>query len=528
MSIASKFAIILSLTIIPLSFASTVDHVKQVIRSKVDSERQKDKIPGIAYAAFTTEGVLFSMGSGSHDVQGVNPVDAHQSLFRLGSVSKLFVVTAIGKLVQSGALSMSTPLLQLDRAPFVQWMMENCPLQAKRLSNITVEHLLGHQGGISKDVPGSNMFWDSSAIEGGSYASFKDFYAGLCDIEFIFEPGQIPAGVKYSNLGFNLLAEIVRGYGNSGSFPQFVREHIFKPLRMRNSKYQVVIEESERLVEGHSVERAPFAKVFDPGSYEGSIGVASSAGDLALLGQELLRWTSGEPSLLGFTNETIEILLKPYSQFLKSMSWSRGIIFLNSKLSDEPDAPSYIWYGHSGTGYGERAILYVIPKLDLGVVVLANTHDAKVDKYFKLIANELAEAKVISEGHLSVETEDLLSQVRAFQESTDVLSSEKPIIKETEIPPRFLEYIGDYYSDVVGIKKVQVSTSDRLVIEGFEMIEVDARKGLFRFPADAGVYFSGEPVKFLRDEAGKVYAYLAAQAKYLYKKRGSCETKLIP
>lgn len=475
-----------------------------------------DKIPGAAYAAFNKDCLLFADVVGSGNSAGTQPLSPMLSLFRLASVSKLFAALSIMQLVEKGAFTLDTPLLELDRAAFVRKLKrEEKPERLAKWGKIRIRHLLSHQAGISKDVPGTLVFFNTEAIRDHAYPGMEEFLAGLKDVEFLYEPGEIAPGIKYSNLAVNMLARIVAAYNPLQlSFPAYVRANILLPLGMTNTFYDIPLVLRHRLTWGYGAPNAEgtrieIPKVYEVGSYDGSIGVASNAVDLARLGQALLKMLAFERNPLLNNKELIRTWFTPVSRFVPSLNWAHGPLW--QTLPGEP-LTNPLWTGHTGTGYGERAVLLVAPEKNLGVVVLLNTFDANREKYAQYISKALS----TTNDSMSDETRALVNSARASMSATVPMPPETPT---TVVPREQLEkFAGKYFADAVGPQQITITNDNFLFFYGSKLIVENLEKGEFRFPRTGGPLFNSEPIRFRIDPAtGKVIEARVAQVKLFQK-----------
>lgn len=136
------------------------------------------------------------------------------SVFELASVSKQFTAMAVMILEEKGKLKYSDSLRKFfPQLPY---------------SGITIRHLLNHTSGLPDYMELFEKSWDSKKI-----ATNEDMIALLSKEKpgMIFNPG---TKWEYSNTGYALLASIITKVSGK-TFPDFLKENIFKPLGMTNS-----------------------------------------------------------------------------------------------------------------------------------------------------------------------------------------------------------------------------------------------------------------------------------------------------
>ncbi len=171
--------------------------------------------PGAAVAVVQNGSVIHANGYGLADVEWNVPIGT-DTVFRLASVSKQFTATAIMMLAEQGKLSVSDPLTRF---------LPKYPMSGH---TVTVEQLLNHTSGI---------FSYTSDPEFGTKMRRDLTPQQLCDefskIPFDFKPGTRYA---YNNSGYVLLGMIIEQVSGM-SYADFIQEHIFKPLGMKQSYY---------------------------------------------------------------------------------------------------------------------------------------------------------------------------------------------------------------------------------------------------------------------------------------------------
>ncbi|GAA2221051.1 serine hydrolase [Promicromonospora sukumoe] len=143
------------------------------------------------------------------------PVDAEQTLFRPGSVSKLFTATAVMQLVESGDLDLDT-----DVAEYL-----DLDVPRRFDEPITLRNLLTHTAGFEERVGGLIGFGDETPVLRDSLAEDPP--------EQIYEPGTVPAYSNYGNALAGYIVERVSGV----PFEEYVERNIFEPAGMTSSTF---------------------------------------------------------------------------------------------------------------------------------------------------------------------------------------------------------------------------------------------------------------------------------------------------
>ncbi|NCN39632.1 serine hydrolase [bacterium] len=496
--------------------------VQNKLVERMEALQIEGKIPGLSVTTFTNEGIQFSKALGRRSLGDSKGVHSKSTMFPLSSVSKLFTTLSVFQLIDKGEFDLSTPLSKLVKSHFHKIISSQCSEKMSHLKSITVGHLLSHQAGISQDLTGANLWWDASALNDGAYPSHQTFDENFCQTDFIFEAGNVPTGMKYSNLGFNLLGQIVAAYGGHQSLEGYVGSEILTPLKMKNTRYSMTRQTADSflataygnpgsLLGGSSDDRTALPMVLDPQSYAGSIGVNSSSEDLALLGNEMLAWINQESARFPNLAQHWRKILQPKSHNLPQLSWANGFMLFNTKSSDfKFHNNGTLCFGHTGTNYGSRAILYVCPQLNWGFSAVFNARNANRERFMLEVSQILADHNVLKYSEsLSKDVSGWMNEVAQFQEQTIVSPPPKvKLLEPKDYPEDLKDYAGKYHSDTTGAEVIGVSDNNKLVMWGRELLPVS--EDLFRFPAVTDPYSSGEPVQFIRDKNGRVVKILAA------------------
>jgi beta-lactamase class C len=176
----------------------------------IEEASSEIKIPGVAMAIVSKEGVSHLKTWGVKKVGGTDPVNS-DSIFRIASMSKTFAGTAAALLVEEDLVSWDT--LMTDMFP-------NMELGTRASSHgITLKHIVSHSTGLMPHSY-SNMLDDCVL-----YSKIKSRFN---EIPTVCRPGDC---YGYQNVVFSLTADVVE-QSTGDSYEAYLEEHLFKPLGM--------------------------------------------------------------------------------------------------------------------------------------------------------------------------------------------------------------------------------------------------------------------------------------------------------
>lgn len=143
------------------------------------------------------------------------PADPH-ALFKIGSVSKLYIATAVAKLVNNGSLSLDETLA--DYLPELAGRVEYA-------DQITLRMMVQHRSGIPNYTAQPDFLWDNPP------KTSRESLELALDLPADFGPDE---KYSYSNTNYLLIREIldkVLGYNHF----QYIKEEILLPLGLNNT-----------------------------------------------------------------------------------------------------------------------------------------------------------------------------------------------------------------------------------------------------------------------------------------------------
>jgi CubicO group peptidase (beta-lactamase class C family) len=173
-----------------------------------------EHIPGAVFTLVQDGRVVFAKGYGFDDVEAKHPVSPDSTIFRIGSITKVFTATAVVQLADRGRL-------RLDRD--VNEYLERLEVPKTYDEPVTAAHLLSHTPGFD-ELPGVRQARSAEALL-PLHEFLKD------KLVRVRPPGRVTA---YSSFGMalaGLLVEEVSGL----SYENYLRQHIWQPLGMRRT-----------------------------------------------------------------------------------------------------------------------------------------------------------------------------------------------------------------------------------------------------------------------------------------------------
>src|SRR6478672_11927591 len=174
-------------------------------------------IPGAVVVVVKDGQPLTMRGFGYADLKTGQLVDPNMTLFRPGSVSKLFTWTAVMQQVQAGKLD-----LDADVNRYLDFKIP--PKDGKP---ITLRNLMTHTPGFAETAKWLIMFGEDKKPK-----SLRDALTRQIP-DRIYAPGAMPA---YSNYGASLAGYIVERVSGE-PFDQYVQRHVLAPVGMAHSTF---------------------------------------------------------------------------------------------------------------------------------------------------------------------------------------------------------------------------------------------------------------------------------------------------
>lgn len=194
----------------------------QEFEAKLASFVKDNRLYGAAAAVVHGAELAWSGGAGFADLAARRPAEP-STLYRIASITKTFTGTAIMQLRDAGKLELDDPA--------VQWIPELARSGSQQAINaVTIRRLLSHESGLRSEPPGTDWRAPTPAYEGLAERSLER----VAEIIAAVGPN---LQSKYSNLGYQLLGEIVHRAGGT-AYPQYLRQEILGPLGLSATAFE--------------------------------------------------------------------------------------------------------------------------------------------------------------------------------------------------------------------------------------------------------------------------------------------------
>ncbi len=282
------------------------------------------------------------------DASRTKPVQA-DTLFEIGSVSKIFTALLLADMVANGEVALDDPIGHFLPSTVKTPMFEGQP--------ITLFHLATYTSGLPRNDNSHNPADRTNPY--GDY-SVEQLYDFLGSYALPHLPG---AAAAYSNVGFGLLGHLL-GLKTGQTFDQLIEQRIGRPLNMPDTTTTTSIEQNGRLAQPHNITCEPVPLWTLP--------TLAGAGALRSTMADMLQFIGGT---LGLLSSSKAAALSPVMQDMAQTQYRTG----------EPDGKKrplgwgietkhqpHVFVADGGTG-GSRAFVGFVPEKQIGIVILSNT-----------------------------------------------------------------------------------------------------------------------------------------------------------
>jgi|GEM_PF-842831 len=347
-----------------------------LLQSYVDNLKAKYRVPAISLSIWDGNKIHAAASGVLNQNSGVEATT--DSVFQIGSVTKIFTAMLIMQLVEAGRLDLSMPVKY--------YLHEFRVGDPDATESITIRHLLNHTNGLAGD-----FFVDHSEISGNPLARYLD---SCCLLPQVHPVGQYHS---YSNSAYVIAGRLIEVMMGTSWFDAIER-HILNPLDLSCSFVRPSEGLRFRCAMGHLPDTAEkqdwqvAPSCYPPlGLAPAGTTLSMSATDLVTFARVHLNGGLSDSNLKSGDLKTIRLLscdsvhemqvpnisLPAYSPSFVS-AWGLGWFTLGGA-----DCPVI---GHDGGTIGQSCILRLVPKRNCAFVVQTNCSNNNV---LKIIAADL-------------------------------------------------------------------------------------------------------------------------------------------
>ncbi len=302
-------------------------------------------LPAPFVALVDDQKIVWARGYGFADPKAKTPATS-DTVYRVGSVSKLFADLAVMQLVERGALDLDAPVTRVlpDFKPLNPFDKQ-----------ITLRQLMSHHAGLVREPPIGNYFDPDEP-------SLERTVKSLNGTELVYAP---ESRLKYSNAGLAVVGQVLEQTQNQ-AYPRYVYRTILDPLGMKHSGLEAdpaVTKDLAKAVmwtyDGHEFPAPTFTLGENPAG-----GLYTTVNDLSrFLAMLFAGGKAGDNVIV--KPETLEQMWKP--QYPKNGDERTfGLGFVVSQLDGHRRV------GHGGAVYGFATQLDALPDDKLGVIVVTS------------------------------------------------------------------------------------------------------------------------------------------------------------
>ncbi len=324
------------------------------LKNSIQKILEETKTPGAGVVLVSGDETILLEGFGKADIE--NNIDVNENtMFRLGSISKMYVALAILKLQEEGRLNLKDKIR--DLIPEIEF---NNPWEDK--FPIRIENLLEHSTGWS--------YWHFAELGSDdpkpkTLKEALDFCPKARTSKFI--PG---TRVQYSNVGTSVAAYIVEKVSGL-TFEDYVEKYFFKPMGIENMTFL----QSEQY-------KKSGAKLYDNGIklkyfnilYRPSAALNGSPKDMVKMIEFFIHRGKVDNNQI-LSDSSLNRMER--SESLPTLSKSE--LYSRVGLSNSGSYyHGFMYYGHGGSVPGGNADFGYLPQYNMGYSVMINGGEEEV------------------------------------------------------------------------------------------------------------------------------------------------------
>lgn len=379
-----------STTLAPLAHdASTpisAEDVETFTDSVVRALMQRDHVMGVTVAVVQGNTPVLVKGYGYDRTSPARRVDAANSLFRLGSITKTFTWVVARQELEAGRIKMD--------APIGTYVATDVYDDRTKYKPLTLRALMSHTSGFEDTSLGHLFELNATHLKG------PDSYFRQHKPRRVREPGLFSS---YSNFGPALAARALTQTAQAKDVPSLMEARVFQPLGMDHTTLREPyalpasnIEDlpppmSTGLAQGLSQGFLWDGATFEPQPFDhaaplsGALGASSTAKDMARF-MSLMLGNGQYEGVQLFNADSARAFRTPLLKMPEGYNgWASGLM-----IREAPSGHTTI--GHAGSTLWFNANMVLVPELNIGIFISTNTQTGAplADSYPNLLIEHLA------------------------------------------------------------------------------------------------------------------------------------------
>jgi CubicO group peptidase (beta-lactamase class C family) len=415
-------------------------------------------VPGLSIAVVYDQRIEWAEGYGYADLAEKTPATP-STVYRIGSITKLFTSTAILQLRDQGKVRLDDPVSQ-----YLPWF--RAPNPFPDTPEITLRQLLTHTSGLAReaDVP----YWTDHL-----FPTREELVEDVQSQPLVNPP---ETTYQYSNLGMAILGQIVTAVSGQ-PWADYVHENILEPLGMTSSSAAPDEALLHRLATAYMLKMPDGTRnvmeYYEAGAIAPAGGIVSTVEDLGRFASLQFRGgpAGGDQILKESTLREMQRVHWVYDSF----TGGRGLGFYVSHR----DGKNFV--GHGGSIGAHVSHLLMVPEEKIAIIVAINADDGSPATVARQAYDVIAPAIL--------------------------RSTRKPEAPEPEPDPAWQRYVG-LYADPWGWEYEVLILNGELVMYGYDYPPYDdATSGYTTLTPVEGTTFrrpNNDLVIFELDENGTV------------------------
>ena len=363
----------------------SADDIETFTDSVVRSLMQRDHVVGATVAIVQGDTPLLVKGYGFDRLNPIRRVDPNNSLFRIGSISKVFTWIVARQEIEQGRI-------KLD-APIANYLPDDVYKEDRARKPLTLRDLMAHTAGYEDTSLGHLFTLDQTRL------TSSDSYFRQHTPRRVRDSGQFSS---YSNFGAALAARALVQTGKAKDVPSLIEARIFTPLGMDHSTlrepYEANVVDAEGLPapmantlvqdlsDGFIWDNATYkAEPFDHAiAMSGALGASTTAKDMARF-MSLMLDNGQLQGVQLFNIDSARAFRDPLLPMPPGYNgWASGMMIRTMPTGQ-------VTYGHGGATLWFNSNLVLVPDLNLGIFISTNTQTggALADDFATMLVDHL-------------------------------------------------------------------------------------------------------------------------------------------